>query len=136
MRAVLLKIAAGERILPEYVRIVLAGCLKVASLKAEVFTMPTKAKGLRIQTTDVILGEPGVGKGQAFDWRDSLLEDVKKVLLKYADDEMKASLQPEEKALLGNVNVPMIKPRLKFKYVDGIQRLSDMPLPFLIDLPT
>ena len=66
VRAVLLKIAAGERIPPEFVRIVLAGCLKVASLKADVFTIPTKEEGLRIQKSDIILGEPGVGKGQAF----------------------------------------------------------------------
>ena len=62
----LLKIAAGERIPPEYVRVVLAGCVKVAALRAEVFTIPSKRRGLRVQTTDIILGEPGVGKGSAF----------------------------------------------------------------------
>ena len=29
----------------------------------------------------------------------------------------------------------MARPRSKFKYVDGVERLADMPLPFLIDLP-
>ena len=62
----LLKIAAGERIPPEYIRVVLSGCVKAAALRAVVFTIPSKAKGLRVQTTDIILGEPGVGKGQAF----------------------------------------------------------------------
>ena len=62
MRAVLLKVAGGERIPPEFVRAVLAGCLKVGALNATVFTMPSKSRGLRIQTSDIILGEPGVGK--------------------------------------------------------------------------
>ena len=62
MRAVLLKVADGERIPPEFVRAVLAGCLKVGALNATVFTMPSKSRGLRIQTSDIILGEPGVGK--------------------------------------------------------------------------
>ena len=62
----LLKIAAGERITPEYVRVVLSGCLKVAALRAVVFTIPSKSRGLRVQTTDIILGEPGVGKGTAY----------------------------------------------------------------------
>ena len=43
----------------------LAGCLKVGALNAKVFTIPSKSEGLRIQTSDIILGEPGVGKGQA-----------------------------------------------------------------------
>ena len=62
MRAVLLKVAGGERIPPEFVRAVLPGCLKVGALNAAVFTMPSKSRGLRIQTSDIILGEPGVGK--------------------------------------------------------------------------
>ena len=62
MRAVLLKVAGGERIPPEFVRAVLAGCLKVGALNSTVFTMPSKSRGLRIQTSDIILGEPGVGK--------------------------------------------------------------------------
>ena len=66
MRAVLLKVAGGERIPPVFVRAVLAGCLKVGALNATVFTMPSKSRGLRIQTSDIILGEPGVGKGQAY----------------------------------------------------------------------
>ena len=61
-----MKITAGERILPEYVRAVLSGFMKIAALKAVVYTIPSKAKGLRIQTTDIILGEPGVGKNQSY----------------------------------------------------------------------
>ena len=61
VRALLLKIACGKRIPPEFVRIVLAGCLKGASLRAVVKTIPTKEKGLRIQTSEIILGEPFVG---------------------------------------------------------------------------
>ena len=66
VRAVLLKVAGGEGIPPEFVRVLLAGCLKVGALNAAVFTMPSKSRGLRIQTSDIILGEPGVGKGQAY----------------------------------------------------------------------
>ena len=66
VRGLLLRVSAGERIPPEFVRVVLAGCLKVASLRSVVHTIPSKEKGLRIQTSDIILGEPGVGKGLAF----------------------------------------------------------------------
>ena len=66
VRAILLTVAGGERILPEFVRVVLAGCLKAAALDSTVYTIPSKQKGLRIQTSDIILGEPGVGKGQSF----------------------------------------------------------------------
>ena len=62
----LLKVSAGERLPPELVRVVLGGCVKVGALRAVVYTIPSKSKGLRIQTSDIILGEPGVGKGQAF----------------------------------------------------------------------
>ena len=67
LRAILLKIAAGERIHPELSRVVLAGCVKVAALRSEVYTIPTKNRGLRIQSSDIILGEPGLGKGSAFE---------------------------------------------------------------------
>ena len=66
VRGMLLSVAAGERIPPEFIRVVLSGCLKVASLSAVVYTIPSKPKGLRIETTDFIFGEPGVGKGQAY----------------------------------------------------------------------
>ena len=66
VRAVILSISAGERVPPEYVRVVLSGCIKLGALKTVVFTIPSKAKGLRFQSSDVVLGEPGVGKGQAF----------------------------------------------------------------------
>ena len=49
VRALLLKVAAGERIPPEFVRIALSGCLKVAVLKALVNIIPSKAKGIRVQ---------------------------------------------------------------------------------------
>ena len=66
MRGLILSVSAGERISPEFVRVVLAGCLKVASLRSVVYTIPSKEEGLRIQTSDIVLGEPGVGKGQAY----------------------------------------------------------------------
>ena len=130
-----MKIAAGERILPEYVRVVLAGCMKVAALNASVYTMPSKEKGLRIQTSDIILGKPGVGKGQAFQWRDDLVVPIKEMLQKYAEDELKISLQPVQGPMLENQNIPRVEPRPKFKYIGGVERLADLPLPFLLDLP-
>ena len=66
VRGLLLNVSAGERIPPEFVRVVLAGILKSASLRAVVCTIPSKEVGLRIQTSDIVLGEPGVGKGLAF----------------------------------------------------------------------
>ena len=65
MRGLLLKVSAGERLPPEIIR-VLGGFLKVACFRTVAFTIPSKEEGLRIQTSDIILGEPGVGKGQAF----------------------------------------------------------------------
>ena len=66
IRGLLLTVAAGERIPLKFVRVVLGGCLKVGALKTVVYTIPSKAEGLRVQHSDVILGEPGVGKGQAY----------------------------------------------------------------------
>ena len=63
VRGVLLAVAAGEGIHPEIVRVNLAGCLKLAALRAVVYTIPSKTRGLRIQSSDVFLGEPGIGKG-------------------------------------------------------------------------
>ena len=135
VRALLLKIACGERIPPEFVRIVLAGCLKGASLRAVVKTIPTKEKGLRIQTSDIILGEPGVGKGQSFQWRDDLIDEVKKMLLEYADTQLQLAREADNAPLPQGLERPRVKPVKTFKYVDGIERLSNMDLPFLVDLP-
>ena len=63
MRGVLVAVAAGEGIHPEIVRVNLGGCLKLAALRAVVYTIPSKDRGLRIQSSDVVLGEPGLGKG-------------------------------------------------------------------------
>ena len=57
------------------------------------------------------------------------------MLLKYADDEMK---KYKERANDGNgqgEDNAVAPPRSKFKYVDGVERLADMPYPFLIDMP-
>ena len=61
------------------------------------------------------------------------MDDVCKMCKRYADEELIASLQPVN--LPDGQNVPHIQPRPKFKYIDGVQRLSDLPLPFLVDLP-
>ena len=66
VRALLLKIACGERIPPEFVRIVLAGCLKGASLRAVVETIYSKEKSLRIQTSGKIFGKTRGRKRPSF----------------------------------------------------------------------
>ena len=63
VRGVLVAVAAGEGIHPEIVRVNLGGCLKLAALRAVVYTIPSKSRGLRIQSSDVLFGEPGLGKG-------------------------------------------------------------------------
>ena len=61
--------------------------------------------------------------------------DVKKMLATYADDELKEYLQQGNGQHAEGDNVAVLRNRPKFKYVDGVERLSDMPLPFLVDLP-
>ena len=59
------------------------------------------------------------------------------MLLKYADEEMTNYLQPPvEPELQGDREQAVPPKRHKFKYIDGIERLKDIPLPFLVDLPT
>ena len=133
VRAVLLQVAAGEGIHPEFVRVNLAGCVKSAALRATVYTIPTKSKGLRIQSSDVVLGEPGIGKGLGYQWRDDLLESTKALMMEYAQEELRKAINPQQ----GEQNHQREQglKRKRFKYVDGIERLADMELPFLIDLP-
>ena len=111
----------------------LAGCVKSAALRATVFTIPTKSKGLRIQSSDVVLGEPGIGKGLGYQWRDDLLEPIKALMMDYAKEELRKVLNPQQDER-NEQRQPGVN-RKRFKYVDGIERLADMELPFLIDLP-
>ena len=56
------------------------------------------------------------------------------MLQEYADNEYRDS----QLLLIGPLNegvVDRVRERLVFKYLDGKQRLADMDLPFLIDLP-
>ena len=76
-----------------------------------------------------------MGKGQAFQWRDDLVVPIKEMLQKYAEDELKISLQPVQGPMLENQNIPRVEPRPKLKYIGGVERLADLPLPFLLDLP-
>ena len=54
---------------------------------------------------------------------------------RYADDQLREYLQRENPPLPQGENAAASNDRPKFKYVDGIERLSDMALPFLVDLP-
>ena len=61
------------------------------------------------------------------------MEDIKKMFYKYAEDEYKASLLPINDP--NDQNNPVVPRRPKFRYLDGTEKLSDLPLPFLADLP-
>ena len=59
----MLAVAAGDAIHPEIVRMQLGVFVKSAVLNAEVYTMPEKECGLRVQSSEVHIAVPGVGKG-------------------------------------------------------------------------
>ena len=63
IRSFLLAIAADEAIHPEIVRMQMGVFVKSGLLNAEVFAIPTKQTGLRIQSSEVHIAVPGVGKG-------------------------------------------------------------------------
>ena len=60
LRTLILTIASGERIRPEIVRMQLGNFVKVLVLRAAV------AEGLRVQSSEIHVGVPGVGKGVIF----------------------------------------------------------------------
>ena len=73
VRTFLLAIAAGEAIHPEIVRVQMGVFAKSAVMRAQVFTKPCKSDGLRIQSSEVHIGAPGVGKGMACAWGDKIM---------------------------------------------------------------
>ena len=76
-----------------------------------------------------------LGWVNAFQWRDDLVVAIKEMFQKYAEDELKTSLQPVQAPMIENQNIPRVEARPKFKYIGGVQSLADLPLPFLLDLP-
>ena len=134
VRAVLLKISAGERVHPEIIRINLSGCVKSACLKAVVFTIPSKVKGLRVQSSDVFLGDPGLGKGLGAEWCEDLLTSTKTMLMDYAKAQYHDMQFPVQGPLNEGVENKVVKPRV-FKHFDGVELIANMNLPFLVDLP-
>ena len=63
IRSLVLAVAAGEAIHPEIVRMQLGVFVKSGVMNAEVFTILTKQVGLRVQSSEVHIAVPGVGKG-------------------------------------------------------------------------
>ena len=65
------------------------------------------------------------------------MEDVTKSLMEYAAEELESSRAPVYGPLMEGEDQPPPpgNSRKTFKYVDGVERLSDMELPFLVDLP-
>ena len=56
----MLRLAGGQGIHPEIGRLILGSCVKLGLLRAEIYTKPKKQDGLRIRSSEVFLGEPGV----------------------------------------------------------------------------
>ena len=65
LRSFLLSVAAGESIHPELVRMQMGVFVKSAVLRAQVFVIPCKDDGLRLQSSEIHIAAPGVGKGLA-----------------------------------------------------------------------
>ena len=65
------------------------------------------------------------------------MEDVTKSLMEYAAEELEMSRAPVYGPFMEGEDRPPPpgNSRNTFKYVDGVERLSDMELPFLVDLP-
>ena len=56
IRKVIIAITAGEAVHPEVVRMQLGVFVKSAALRATVYTIPSKEKGLRLQSSEVHIG--------------------------------------------------------------------------------
>ena len=81
----------------------------------------------------MVLGEPGLGKGLGSQWRDDLIGKIKTLLLTYAEEELRRYNNPQPP--VDNEVAAFIRVLKCFKYIDGVERLADMELPFLLDLP-
>ena len=53
----------------------------------------------------------------------------------YAEEELRKATLPDNVQLIDGEEPPPQKSLRTFKYVDGIERLCNMELPFLVDLP-
>ena len=98
VRTCLLTIAAGEAIHPEIVRMQMGVFVKSAAMRAEVFTKPEKSKGLRIQSSEVHIGAPGVGKGMGSQWGDMIMARSRQMAREYLNTESNHILNGVEEA--------------------------------------
>ena len=57
------------------------------------------------------------------------------MLYDYAEEELRKAKAPDNVELKEGKETPPPKLLRTFKYVDGIERLCNMELPFLVDLP-
>ena len=66
-----------------------------------------------MQSSDVFLGDPGLGKGLGAEWREDLLFSCKRMLQDYADSENRASkltlIGPLNEGLDKSVNVMFLR---------------------------
>ena len=120
VRTFLLKIAAGEYIHPEIVRMQMGVFVKSAILRAEVFTIPSKTVGLRVQSSEVHIGAPGVGKGMGCAWGDMIMSKSRDMASEYLKVQSKLILEgdhgenqeagPAQQEVLMQPEVPVERP--------------------------
>ena len=96
VRTFLLRIAAGESVHPEIVRMQMGIFVKSAVLRAEVFTMPTKSEGLRMQSSEVHIGAPGVGKGLGCAWGNKIMRSSRQMASDYLRTQSKLILNVDQ----------------------------------------
>ena len=92
VRTFLLRIAAGESVHPEIVRMQMGVFVKSAVLRAEVFSIPTKIEGLRMQSSEVHIGAPGVGKGLGCAWGNKIMRSSRQMASDYLRTQSKLIL--------------------------------------------
>ena len=97
IRAPLIRLAAGECIHPEILLINLGTIVKALSLRATVYTIPTKDTGLRIQSSSVLFADPGMGKGNGQNWQDEILKPLEDICRDYISSELQASLPNDDR---------------------------------------
>ena len=132
IRKVIIAITAGEGVHPEVIRMQLGVFVKSAALRATVYTIPSEENGLRLQSSKVHIGVPGVGKGLGCSWGDAIMEKSKAMARKYMNDESKKIIEAKEEAKDGD----QVVHRLIFKDIDGSRKVGDLELPGLLELPT
>ena len=146
-RGRILLLAAGESIHPLIIRQHVGNAVKSGALRAEVYTKPEKEHGLRIQTSEVLIGPPGCGKGLGHEWFTQLIDPTEQMLCDYALTEYNAKVigrikNNKKRKLDSDINstqnaagISKAFHSVLFKDVDGIEKIGNLPLPLKVKLP-